>query len=166
MVLKIEVSTSFLMNLVKVFKIMYKCYDNRKEQAMTAIRWDDKLSVNIKIIDNQHKHFISLINIVYEVLESKNTKKLPDVIKDLTSYADHHFKTEEEYFDKFHYPDADLHKAAHNKLRAKVDSFTNRQGDPIAIGFELLYFLERWLLIHFKGTDKKFAEFLKQNGVK
>lgn len=133
---------------------------------MKAIKWDDKLSVNIKIIDNQHKHFIGLINTVYEVLESKNTKKLPEVIKDLTAYGDHHFKTEQEYFDKFHYPDAEIHKAAHNELRAKVDSFTNRQGDPIAIGFELLYFLERWLLIHFKGTDKKFAEFLKQNGVK
>lgn len=133
---------------------------------MKVIKWDDKLSVNVKVIDEQHKHFIGLINTVYEVLESKNTKKLPEVIKDLTAYGDHHFKTEQEYFDKFHYPDADLHKAAHNELRAKVDSFTNRQGDPIAIGFELLYFLERWLLIHFKGTDKKFAEFLKQNGVK
>ncbi len=133
---------------------------------MTAIKWDDSYSVGVKAIDSQHKHFIGLINTVYEVLESKNTKKLPDVIKDLTSYADHHFKTEEEYFDKFHYPDADLHKAAHNGLRVRVDSFTNRQGDPIAIGFELLYFLERWMLIHFRGIDKKLADLIKQNGVK
>jgi len=84
----------------------------------------------------------------------------------LTSYADLHFKTEEEYFDKFHYPDADLHKAAHNELRTKVDSFTSRKGDPIAIGFELIYFLERWALIHFKGTDKKLGELIRQNSVK
>ena len=133
---------------------------------MTVIKWDDSYSVGVKVIDDQHKHFIGLINDVYKVLESKNTKKLPDVIADLTDYADHHFKTEEEYFDKFHYPDADIHKSAHAELQSKVDGFINRQGDPVAIGFDLLYFLERWLLIHFKGTDKKFAEFLKQNGVK
>ena len=133
---------------------------------MTAIKWDDNYSVGVKVIDKQHKHFVGLLNTLYESLESNNTAKIPDIIKDLTSYADHHFKTEEEYFAKFHYENAEVHMAAHNELRAKVRGFTDRQGDPRALGFDLLYFLEKWLLVHFRGMDKKYVETFKQYGVK
>lgn len=132
---------------------------------MTAIKWDDSYNVGVKVIDKQHKHFVGMLNTLYESLESENTKKIPDIIKDLTSYAEHHFETEEEYFDKFHYEDAEIHKAAHIELKAKALSFVDRHDNSKALGFDLLYFLERWLLVHFKGADKKFAEFLKQNGL-
>lgn len=133
---------------------------------MTQIKWDDNYSVGVKEIDKQHKHFIGLLNAVYECLESNNTKKLPDVIKDLTDYAEHHFKTEEDYFDKFSYADAEIHKAAHRELMAKVYGFADRHDDPRALGFDLLYFLEKWLLVHFRGMDKKYVETFKQHGVK
>lgn len=133
---------------------------------MTAIKWDDSYVVGVGVIDEQHKHFVGMLNTLYESLESKNTKKVPDIIQDLTDYAEHHFKTEEEYFDKLHYPDAEIHKVEHNELRAKVQSFANRHDKPKKLGIDLLFFLERWLLVHFRGADTKFAKFLKQNGVK
>ena len=133
---------------------------------MTTIKWDDNNNVGVKIIDDQHKHFIGLLNSLYGCLESKNIKKLPDIIKDVAEYADYHFKTEEKYFDKFKYVDADDHKAAHDKLREKIKSFDSIKGDPIDVGFELLYFMEHWFLIHFKGTDKKFAKVLNEHGIK
>ncbi|MCX6728271.1 MAG: bacteriohemerythrin [Candidatus Saccharibacteria bacterium] len=133
---------------------------------MTAIKWDDSYVVGIGVIDEQHKHFVGLLNTLYESLESKHTEKIPDIIQDLTDYAEHHFKTEEDYFDKFHYPDAEIHKLAHNELRAKVGEFAERHDNPKKLGSDLLFFLEKWLLVHFRGADTKFAKFLKQNGVK
>jgi hemerythrin len=133
---------------------------------MTEIKWDDGYVVGVTVIDDQHKHFIGLINTLYESLGSKNVKKIPELIKDLSDYAQHHFKTEEDYFDKVHYPDAEVHKAAHRELMAKVNEFSDRRDDPKALGFDLLYFLEKWLLIHFKGADKKFARFLGQQGLR
>jgi methyl-accepting chemotaxis protein/hemerythrin len=133
---------------------------------MTVIKWDESYIVGVGVIDEQHKHFVGLLNTLYESLESKNTKKVPDIIQDLTDYAELHFKTEEEYFDKFHYPDAEIHKAAHNELRVKVKGFAASHDKPKRLGVELLFFLERWLLVHFRGADTKFAKFLKQNGVK
>jgi hemerythrin-like metal-binding protein len=132
---------------------------------MTEIKWDDNYKIGVKAIDKQHKHFIGLINTVYECLESNNTKKLPDVIKDLTDYAQHHFTTEEEYFDKFHYADAEVHKTAHRELMAKVNAFAIRHDDPKALGFDLLYFLEKWLLVHFRGMDKKYVKIFREHGV-
>ena len=132
---------------------------------MTKIKWDDSYSVGIKVIDKQHKHFVGLLNDLYECLELNKTSKIPDIIKDLTSYAENHFKMEEEYFEKFHYVDAEVHKAAHDLMREKVKAFNNRHDDPKALGFDVLYFMEKWLLIHFKSMDKKYVETFKQHGI-
>jgi hemerythrin len=78
---------------------------------MTAIKWDESYVVGVGVIDEQHKHFVGLLNNLYESLESKHTENVQVIIQDLTDYADHHFKTEEDYFDKLHYPDAEIHKA-------------------------------------------------------
>ncbi len=133
---------------------------------MTAIQWDDSYVVGVGVIDEQHKHFVGLLNTLYESLESKHRENIPEIIKNLTNYAEHHFKTEEEYFDKLHYPDTGVHIAAHNELRAKVSEFAGRHDKPKKLGDDLLFFLEKWLLVHFRGADTKFAKFLKQNGIK
>jgi len=132
---------------------------------MTSIKWDDNYKIGVKAIDKQHKHFVGLLNTLYEYLESKHTEKIPEIIKDLTDYADHHFKTEEEYFEKFNYEDAEVHKAAHEELRAKVNELHDRQGDSKKLGFDLMYFMEKWLLLHFRGMDKKYVESFKRHGL-
>jgi hemerythrin-like metal-binding protein len=82
-------------------------------------------------------------------------------------YAGYHFKTEEKYFDKYGYEDADSHKAAHKVLMEKAADFVHRKNaDPIEIGFELVRFLERWLFVHIKGTDRKYVQFFHEHSIK
>jgi len=132
---------------------------------MKSIKWDKSYSVGVKIVDKQHKHFIGLLNKLYDCLGSNDTTKLSDLINDVTSYAEHHFNTEEEYFEKFHYEDADSHKAIHDDIRSKVKKITDMKVDQRSVGFDLLYLMERWLLLHFKGTDRKYVECFKQHGL-
>jgi hemerythrin-like metal-binding protein len=134
---------------------------------MVNIKWEDKYEIGVKIIDDQHKHFVGLLNALYKCLEVRDTKRLPDIIKDVFSYAGYHFKVEEGYFDKFGYPEADEHKAAHDSLLERAKSFTKRPDkDQIKTGFELVYFLERWLFVHIKGTDQKYVQFFHEHGIK
>jgi hemerythrin len=133
---------------------------------MTSIKWDDNYKIGIKSIDKQHKHFVGLINTLYEYIESKHTEKIPEIIDDLSSYAEEHFRLEEEYFDKFNYTDTDVHKAAHEALRSKIKELGDKKGDPKTLAFDLLYFMEKWLLVHFRGMDKKYVETFKSHGLK
>lgn len=134
---------------------------------MTSITWKEEDNLNVKIIDDQHKHFVGLINALYKCLKSKDTEKLPDITKDVISYAKYHFKTEEGYFDKFNYEYADEHKEIHREMMKKAESFAHRKNtDPMTDGFDLVYFLERWLFVHTRGADKKFAKFLQERGIK
>ncbi len=108
---------------------------------------------------------MGLLNALYKTLESKNHEKISDIIHDVALYADYHFKVEEDYFKKFGYEEADLHKVAHDDIRAKVKEFLNRKDDPSVVGFDLLYFLERWFLTHMKGTDKKYVDCFRRHGL-
>jgi hemerythrin len=132
---------------------------------MTYIKWDDDNNVGVKIIDDQHKHFVGLLNHLYSCLEAKDVKRLPNIINDVVEYANYHFETEEKYLIKFNYADADSHIAAHNNLRLKINDFANKSSDSIESGFDFLYFMEHWFLIHFKGSDAKFAKLFNQNGL-
>jgi len=133
---------------------------------MTSIKWDDNYKIGIKSIDKQHKHFVGLINTLYEYIESKHTEKIPELMDDLMSYAKEHFELEEKYFDEYGYADADVHRAAHKALSARIQELRDKHDDPKALAFDLLYFMEKWLLIHFRGMDKKYVETFKRHGLK
>jgi len=134
---------------------------------MTFVKWNDTDSVHVKIIDEQHRHFVGLLNSLYACLESDDMDKISNIIGDLASYTLYHFKTEEEYFDKFCYEGAADHKAAHNEIKAKVVVFLERRkDDPKTVGFDLLYFLERWFFVHLKGMDKRYTECFNKNGLR
>ena len=98
------------------------------------IEWSEKLSTGINKIDNQHKHFIGLINSTNALVESKKKKELNAQIPELLNYARTHFSTEEEIFDKYNYPYSSEHKLEHLKLIEKAISFYDRSKANEEIG--------------------------------
>lgn len=134
---------------------------------MTAIIWDDSLSVNVAEIDQQHQKFISIAN---ELSDSLRQDKGPDfvgnIVNELIDYAEVHFKTEEKYFDQFGYPDADNHKKEHAAFIVRVSDVKSRldEGEGV-LSFEMLKFVSLWLLRHIENIDKKYSQFLNDNGI-
>ena len=74
------------------------------------IKWDDKYSVNVSIIDEEHK---ILINIINEAILAKqynnNPRSISEILDDMTVYAKEHFKTEETFMCNFIYLDLKSH---------------------------------------------------------
>ena len=91
------------------------------------IIWKEKCGTGIRKIDEQHQHFVGLINRVYAFNENKREKiDLEEVFNDLTEYARVHFSTEEEYFDETGYPESDEHKEKHLELLSEVINFNKK----------------------------------------
>ncbi len=134
---------------------------------MPIIDWDAKLSVNIKIIDEQHKRLVDMVNQLYDSMkEGKAKDVLGNLLTELASYTDYHFRTEEDLFKKHGYPESALHKMEHDKLRKEVLDLKAKmdKGEAI-ITVEVLYFLKDWLSKHIMGSDKKYSPFLNGKGV-
>lgn len=132
---------------------------------MASIEWDDGSSVGVKIIDEQHRHFIDIMNRLYESLDKGDASKVPGLLTDLKNYTDYHFGTEEKYFADFNYDGAIEHIAAHRDLVVKVNEFISRKDDQVVVGYDLLDFLTHWLADHLDNMDKKYTECFHQHGL-
>ena len=134
------------------------------------IKWEPKLSVKVKEIDEQHQNFISIMNRLGEMVNSHDLpEKMDQTLQELTEYAEKHFVTEEGYFDKFNYEGAEEHKEKHSELRSKIAGFIEKRSDPAKDVYEtyleLLDFLADWLVDHLEDMDMKYVKCFNDHGL-
>jgi hemerythrin-like metal-binding protein len=132
---------------------------------MTNFQWNDTYSVGFKLIDDQHKILISLINDLY-VAQHFGTLQtaIIGVLEKLAAYTVYHFNSEKELFAQYKYPKASEHLAEHDYFVDKVKGFQqelNRGG--ILLSLKTMDFLKDWTITHILGSDKEFGEFVKQH---
>jgi len=134
---------------------------------MSKIIWKDEYLVNVKEIDKQHKKLVEIINDLYaNIIEGAENSEINQIYKRLIDYAKLHFSTEEKYFKKFKYKDGESHTAEHEKFTKEIAEFRKKTGDMQKISFELLDFLEDWLVDHLITTDQKYSKFFNEKGLK
>ncbi len=139
------------------------------------IEWDDKYSVGISIIDEQHKKLINIINnaIVLiinkanDIAHSNDTEEILEVLNEMIEYAKEHFAAEEAYMIKFHFVEYQLHKEEHFNFSDKTMVYRNKvMGGDTKIACEILEYLKKWLVEHIQVTDRKYIDCFKENGLK
>lgn len=134
---------------------------------MALIDWNDSLSVKVTEIDQQHKKLIALINELNEAMkQGKGMELLGKIVTNLISYTETHFQTEEKYFAKFGYPDAEAHKQEHADFVQKVKDFkAGFEKKKLSLTIQIMSFLSDWLRNHIMGTDKKYSRFFNDQGL-
>ena len=134
------------------------------------IIWNPKWATGIKKIDEQHHHFVGIVNKTAELVESKQDGvKLEAILSDLTEYARVHFSTEEEYFDETEYPETEEHKDKHSQLLEKVLKFDKKfekDKENLELVSEFLDFLKFWLDDHLVKVDHRYVKWLTEHGIK
>jgi hemerythrin len=135
---------------------------------MIYIEWNEKYSVAIKSIDNQHKKLFEIINKLHGAMIAGQSKAiLKKVIVELSDYATDHFSTEENLMKNYSYPEYIIHKSEHDKFILKLVELKNKLGKSSTLtAVDMLTFLKNWLIQHVKGTDKKYSALLVEKGVK
>jgi len=134
---------------------------------MKLIEWKDNYSVNIKLIDEQHKKLIEIINLLYNSMkQGEANRALGEILNDLISYATAHFSTEEKLLDDFDYPEVEFHKEEHQNFIQKITDFKEAfDSGKMGISVDLLEFLKSWLSKHIIKSDKKFGPYLNAKGI-
>ena len=138
---------------------------------MKKFIWTLEYSVGIESIDEQHQHFFDIANKILELADSKDSdgRELFESLEELGNYAFYHLKTEEDYFDKFKYPDAAEHIAEHDKFRDQIkkyfDTIKEEGIDMNKIGKDAAIFSGNWLYHHILLVDKKYTKFFIEKGL-
>ncbi|MGO9015289.1 MAG: bacteriohemerythrin [Dissulfurispiraceae bacterium] len=131
------------------------------------IQWSDVFSVNIKLIDEQHKQLFRLINDLYAAWKSNKPREvMGNVFSGLLDYTDKHFKQEEEIFNRYGYPETSNHMEIHRALVKQVVETKNKfDRGEIKVNADIMNFLKNWLNNHILRVDKKYSAFLNSKGV-
>ena len=134
---------------------------------MPLLNWNESYSVKIAKIDLQHKKLVDIVNELHDSMKAGKSKEvLGKTLDELINYTANHFKTEEDLFDKYGYPDNNVHKRQHSDLVDQVLKFkSNFVSGKSVISIDLMNFLRDWLTQHIVGSDKKYTSFLNSKGV-
>jgi hemerythrin len=135
---------------------------------MALVTWNDSLSVNVAEIDQQHRKLIAMINELNDAMKmGKGKDVLGGIVNRMIGYTATHFKTEENYFAQFGYPDTADHKKEHAAFVKKVAGFKEGfEKKELSLTIEVIRFLSDWLRNHIMGTDKKYTRFFNEKGLK
>ncbi len=129
--------------------------------------WKDEYTVNISIIDEQHKKFLDIINELKVVINNDFCKdKASQVFFQIAYLIDHYFIKEEIYFKDCKYPNFEQHKIDHNQFLDKIIQFQkDLENNKKDICLDLYNYLELWFDEHILKFDKEAVDYLKKNGV-
>jgi hemerythrin len=132
------------------------------------IKWSDKYSVGISIIDEEHKKLFELINKANLVAKfGNNSNDVLAILDQMTEYVLNHFETEEHYMKEFHFPGFQHHRSEHIDFTNTTMDYKNRAvGGDYQITNEILEYLMQWLSNHIQVTDTKYIGCFKENGLK
>jgi hemerythrin len=129
------------------------------------IEWNDKYSVGISMIDEEHKKLIGILNkAIFMKGHNDNPEELRELLREVTNYALTHFKTEEAYMKEFNYPEYQDHKEEHRGFSTEIIAYLHKviKGD-CQIANEIIEYLKWWFVNHIQVTDKKYVVCFKKN---
>lgn len=135
---------------------------------MPVLKWKEEYSVGVRVIDEEHRLLVEMINKAFGSMENiKEEKVLAELVEEMRRYAMRHFATEEGLMILYAYPLEEEHKMEHSDFMLTAASsdgvLGNDRGvlDPVSI----IKFLADWLQHHILETDMKLGRFLNDQGV-
>jgi len=122
--------------------------------------WEEKLSVGIAEIDEQHKRLLEIGRELVSILESiaegyDEYDELKRLISNLFDYTIYHFSEEEELMDKSSFDGLSVHRLQHEKFEQKIEEIDLEELDRNQYNYtmEILDFLSDWIVNHITKID-------------
>lgn len=135
---------------------------------MSLIRWEEKYTLDVQEIDEQHERLFLLFNELDDSIEhQKGNQVLMNQLNDLINYTRLHFTTEEKLMQQFSYVGYLEHKRVHDDLMDEALDLKEKFGKgQIELSGTVSNFLTGWLTEHILDMDKKYSALFKSNGIR
>ena len=126
---------------------------------MPLIQWKDAYSVHLERLDEHHRHFIGIVNRLYDsVMSSDDIGSVQPIIGELVDYSSYHFTAEEQFMRDSGYAELDEHIAKHRYFQERIRELQGlERANQLALAQELIVFLGDWLLHHILEVDKRYS---------
>jgi hemerythrin len=123
------------------------------------IEWREFYSVGEESLDAQHKQVLSIINELYDAMESgKEHAERQRLLERLVKYTMTHFQHEEQLMQASGYPDFVNHKHEHDQMRSRTLGL--RESLDLVTAHDLLRFLKEWWTRHIQSEDQCYVPYV------
>ncbi|MDR2258599.1 MAG: bacteriohemerythrin [Treponema sp.] len=138
------------------------------------VEWDDRYSVGIPLIDDQHKKLLEMTNNLYDACREGSeaaTALFKEAVRGTVDYVKYHFAAEERILTNVKYPGFAAHKKEHEGFVLKIlqDAKDFEEGKKFVPNIFVRY-LKDWVLAHIAVEDRKYADYIlglkKQDALK
>ena len=130
------------------------------------VEWTNALSCGIKLIDDQHKGLVDLVNNLFKHItgnEKQEKDYFSQVIQEAVKYVKVHFATEEKIMIATKYSGYAEHKKEHdNFVLAVVNNIRDYEAGKRLTLSTFTRYLKEWILSHIAVMDKKYFEYFKK----
>ncbi|AVO52090.1 bacteriohemerythrin [Ectopseudomonas mendocina] len=130
---------------------------------MAYLDWSDDLDTGIRVIDDQHKRIVAMINQLDAAQRAASQEQAGEVIDELIDYTVSHFAFEEAMIEEAGYIFTKAHKRVHALFIKRVEDYRERFNRGEDIADELKGMLGRWLFSHIRSDDRNYVEAVNQN---
>jgi hemerythrin-like metal-binding protein len=123
---------------------------------MPFIEWTEDFATGQPSVDYEHHELISLINTLFEALET-GREAAGEVLGDIHAKISAHFALEEKIMRDAHYGEYTVHKADHERLLDDLLDIMDEidTSDPSKLLGTYAPRIERWFSHHFKTLDAR-----------
>lgn len=130
---------------------------------MTYTAWSNDFSVGIPELDGQHLALLDLCQRAAQCLETGGevaAAEIREILGQLVSYTESHFREEERILRECNYPNFSEHHAEHIEYRTRLTGFLLDAGNGITDKKLLFEYLADWWGKHILSSDKAYVPFL------
>ena len=146
----------------------YICFEVKKmtRYRPDCITWSSRFAVGIKIIDDQHKGLLHLINDMFNHVvgdEAEERLYFKSVIQQAVKYIKVHFNTEEKIMIHTRFPGYKEHKKEHDTFIFTVIAIAHdfKRGKRLVLS-DFTRFLKNWVFAHIAVMDKQCFSYIKE----
>lgn len=120
--------------------------------------WKEAFRLGIPAIDAEHQQFFEILNrCALAAKEGASPTVIETLFQELATYAEHHFRHEEEALDRVGYPELEVQRSEHARFRRELDRIRALEHPSVLAALALA---RDWLLQHVTGTDRRYVDWI------
>jgi len=137
-----------------------------EKENVELITWTDRLACGVKIIDDQHKGLVNLLNEMFNHVTGNYEQEhdyFNRVIQEVVNYVKTHFANEEKIMLATKFAGYAEHKKQHEAfVLAVVENIKDYNAGKRLTLSTFTRFLKEWILSHIAMVDKQYFEYFKK----
>ena len=121
------------------------------------LQWNDALTTGDDTLDDQHKFLVETLNTLGDAInEGHGIEMVSRILGRLRFYAGWHFEREEDCFEQYHCPAAEINIKAHRAFTDKFDQYHKvfmETGGSNELALKIHEEISNWIVNHILRVD-------------